>query len=119
MTERSDELPSGAGDLAREYLAIWKAYSGLGEACAVAGPIEGKALRLVKLALAVGISSEGAVHSHVRRALDEGISKKEIKHVAVLAIPTLGLPQGVRVLTWIEDITDEGRQSSPRRVTGN
>ena len=99
MTERSDELPSGAGDLAREYLAIWKAYSGLGEACAVAGPIEGKALRLVKL--------------------DEGISKEEIKHVAVLAIPTLGLPQGVRVLTWIEDITDEGRQSSPRRVTGN
>ena len=72
MTERSDELPSGAGDLAREYPAIWKAYSGLGEAFAVAGPIEGKALRLVKLALAVGISSEGAVHSHVRRALDEG-----------------------------------------------
>ena len=53
MTERSDELHSGAGDLAREYPA------------------------------------------------------------------TLGLPQGVRIPTWIEDITDEGRQSSPRRVTGN
>jgi len=104
MTERANELPSGAGDLARKYPAIWRAYSDLGEACAVAGPLEGKVLRLVKLALAIGISSEGAVHSHARRALDEGISKKEINHVALLAIPTLGLPQGVRALTWIEDI---------------
>jgi alkylhydroperoxidase/carboxymuconolactone decarboxylase family protein YurZ len=107
MTERPDELPSGAGDLARKYPAVWQAYSGLGEACADAGPIDGKALRLVKLALAIGVSSEGAVHSHVRRALEEGISKEEIKHVALLAIPTLGFPQGVRVLTWIEDITDK------------
>ena len=68
MTERANELPSGAGDLARKYPAIWRAYSDLGEACAVAGPLEGKVLRLVKLALAIGISSEGAVHSHARRA---------------------------------------------------
>jgi alkylhydroperoxidase/carboxymuconolactone decarboxylase family protein YurZ len=110
MAEHPDELPSGAGDLARKYPAIWQAYSGLGEACADAGPIDGKARRLVKLALAIGALSEGAVHSHVRRALNEGISKEEIKHVALLAIPTLGFPQGVRVLTWIEDITDEAHQ---------
>ena len=75
-----------------------------------AGPIDSKARRLVKLALAIGVLSEGAVHSHVRRALNEGISKEEIKQVALLAIPTLGFPQGVRVLTWIEDITDEAHQ---------
>jgi len=72
-----------------------------------AGPIERRAVRLVKLALAIGASSEGAVHSHVRRAIDEGISTEEIKQVALLAIPTLGFPQAVRVLTWIEDITDK------------
>ncbi len=106
MTERPDELPSGAGDLARKYPAVWKAYAGLGEACTLAGPIDGNALRLVKLALAIGASSEGAVHSHVRRALSEGISKEELRHVALLAIPTLGFPYAVRMLTWIEDITD-------------
>jgi len=107
MSKIPDDLPSGAGDVARAYPAIWKAYSALGEACAQAGPIDRKAVRLVKLALAIGVSSEGAVHSHVRRGLDEGISKEEIKQVALLAIPTLGFPQAVRVLTWIEDITDK------------
>jgi alkylhydroperoxidase/carboxymuconolactone decarboxylase family protein YurZ len=61
------------------------------------------------LALAIGASSEGAVHSHVRRAFAEGISKEEIKQLALLAIPTLEFPQAVRVLTWIEDITDKGK----------
>lgn len=107
MSETPDELPSGAGDVARAYPAIWNAYSSLGKACAEAGPIERRTMRLVKLALAVGASSEGAAHSHVRRAIAEGISKREIKQVALLAIPTLGFPQAVRVLTWIEDITDQ------------
>ena len=32
-----------------------------------AGPLDQKTVRLVKLALAIGAKSEGAVHSHVRR----------------------------------------------------
>ena len=51
--------------------------------------------------------SEGAVHSHTRRGLADGLSPEELKHVALLAIPTLGLPQAVKGLTWIEDITDK------------
>jgi alkylhydroperoxidase/carboxymuconolactone decarboxylase family protein YurZ len=109
MSEGPDNLPSGAGDVARAYPAIWKAYASLGEACAQAVPIDRKAVRLVKLALAIGASSEGAVHSHVREAMEEEISKEEIKQVALLAIPTLGFPHAVRVLTWIEDITDNGK----------
>ena len=92
--------------MARRYPEIWSAFASLGEACAKVGPLEGRTLRLVKLALAIGASSEGAVHSHARRALDEGLSKEERKQVALLAIPTLGFPQAVRVLTWIEDVTD-------------
>jgi alkylhydroperoxidase/carboxymuconolactone decarboxylase family protein YurZ len=59
MSKIPDDLPSGAGDVARAYPAIWKAYSALGEACAQAGPIDRKAVRLVKLALAIGAPSEG------------------------------------------------------------
>jgi alkylhydroperoxidase/carboxymuconolactone decarboxylase family protein YurZ len=81
----------------------------LGKACAEAGPIDKRSSRLVKLALAIGASSEGAVHSHVRRALEEGLTKDELKQVALLAVPTLGFPQAVKVLTWIEDITDQDR----------
>ncbi len=106
MAEKPEDLPSGAGDVARTYPEVWTAFSALGKACAEAGPLDGRTARLVKLALAVGTLSEGAVHSHARRALADGLAKEELKHVALLAIPTLGFPQGVKALTWIEDITD-------------
>jgi len=104
---QDDLLPSKAGEVAHDFPEVWAAYAGLGKACAAAGPIAGKHLRLIKLALAIGASSEGAVHSHARRAMAAGVSREEIKQVALLAIPTLGFPHAVRVLSWIEDVTDK------------
>lgn len=106
MPNNTDKLPSAAGKVASEYPAVWQAYAALGKAAAEAGPLDERTRRLVKLALAIGASSEGAVHSHTRRAIAEGLSKDELKQVALLAIATLGLPQAVRGLTWIEDITN-------------
>jgi alkylhydroperoxidase/carboxymuconolactone decarboxylase family protein YurZ len=104
------ELPSGAGEVADEYPELWRAFAALGEACATAGPVAGRELRLVKLALAIGAWSEGATHSHTRRALAEGVEPAALKQVALLSIPTLGLPRAVAALTWIEDITDPGKR---------
>lgn len=100
------ELPAAAGDIKNNHPDLWNAYSRLGEAAATSGPLDKKAQRLVKLALAIGARSEGAVHSHSRRALAEGVSADEIKHAALLAITTLGFPQAIAALSWIEDITD-------------
>jgi len=98
------DLPAGAGKLAKRHPEVWQAYSSLGAACAGAGPLEERTRRLIKLAFAIGGSSEGAVHSHARRALAEGLKPEEIRHVAVLAIPTLGLPAAVKAMTWVDDI---------------
>lgn len=111
--QQDEELPAAAGQVARAYPELYQAYAALGEACAKAGPVSGEALRLVKLALAIGAGSEGGVHSHCRRALDEGVPKEALKQVALLAIPTLGFPRAVAALTWIEDITD-GRRGPPQ-----
>ncbi len=102
----SDKLPAAAGNIAEAYPEIWKAYAAFGKAISDAGPLDAKTRRLVNLALAVGGRSEGAVHSHARQALSEGVTKEEIKHVALLAMTTLGFPQGVAGLSWIKDITD-------------
>jgi alkylhydroperoxidase/carboxymuconolactone decarboxylase family protein YurZ len=98
------DLPSGAGRLAERYPDVWQTYAGLGAACAAAGPLDDKTRRLVKLALAIGGGSEGATHSHVRRGLADGIKPEELRHVAVLAIATLGLPAAVKAMTWMDDI---------------
>ena len=98
------KLPSGAAKIAKEYPKIWAAYEQLGAACAEAGPFDARTIRLVKLAIAVASASEGAVHSHTRRALDEGLSGSELLQVAMLAIPSIGLAKAVAAMTWIEDI---------------
>jgi alkylhydroperoxidase/carboxymuconolactone decarboxylase family protein YurZ len=59
---------------------------------------------LIKLALAAGAKLEGAVHAHTRRGLEEGVSPEELRHVAMLAITTLGWSSAMAVLTWIEDV---------------
>lgn len=97
-------MPGAAGDLAEQHPDLWKAYAALGKACADAGPLTDREKRLVKLALAVGANSEGAVHSHTRRARSEGIADDAIVQVALLAIGPLGLPRAVAAKTWIEDL---------------
>lgn len=104
--QQDQDLPAAAGRVAQAYPELFRAYAALGEACAKAGPIEGATLRLVKLALAIGAGSEGGVHSHSRRALEEGVPKEALKQVALLAVPTLGFPRAVAALTWIEDVTE-------------
>jgi alkylhydroperoxidase/carboxymuconolactone decarboxylase family protein YurZ len=99
-------LPSGANALAHHHPQIWESYAELGERCVKGGPLDRRATRLVKIALATGAGTEGGLHSHVRRALAEGISSDEIRHIGLLAIPTLGLPAAVRAMTWMEDILE-------------
>ena len=99
-------LPGAAGDLAEQHPDIWAAYSALGKAASESGPLTERERRLVKLALAIGANSEGAVHSHARRANSEGIEKAALRQVALLAIGPLGLPRAVAAKTWIEDVDD-------------
>ena len=102
----SEKLPAAAGRLAKKRPDVWKAYSALGKSISESGPLDARTRRLINLALAIGGRSEGAVHSHTRQGLDEGLNEEELKHVAVLAITTLGFPQAIAALSWIEDVTN-------------
>ena len=97
------DLPSGAGRLSDRYSKVWSAYEHLGEAVAEGGPLDAKTRRLVKLALAIGCSSEGAVHSHVRRAVSEGVRPDELRHV-MFSDSDARASRGGESLTWMEDI---------------
>jgi alkylhydroperoxidase/carboxymuconolactone decarboxylase family protein YurZ len=110
MAATPSELPSAAGKVAKEHPKLWAALEQLGREAGDAGPLDARTRRLVQLALALGADSEGATHSHTRRALAEGLSAEELRHVAFLAITTLGWPHAIRGLTWIEDVTKSGGQ---------
>lgn len=98
---------SGAGAFAEQFAETWTAYQTLGRAAARSGPLDARTRRLLKLALAIGAGSEGAVHSHVRQAREEGLTSEEIRQVAVLSITTLGFPSAMAGFSWINDILEK------------
>ena len=102
-----EKLPDFLEEVIKEYPDVWKAYQEFGEACSNAGPLDENTVRLVKLALAIGAKSEGAVHSHTRRALKQGISPEALRQVALLAATSIGWSPSMAALSWIEDIVNQ------------
>ena len=107
----SVRLPGTAFQVAREHPELWEAFQQLGEKASEAGPLDVRTRRLVHLALAIAAGSEGATHSHARRALSEGFSAAELDHVALLAITTIGWSRAIKGLTWIRDVTRPRKRS--------
>ncbi len=105
------QLPEPFLRFQAQYATVADAWQRLGEACATAGPLDGKTRELVRLGIAVGARLEGAVHSHVRRAVEAGARPEEIRHVIVLAAATAGFPTTVAAFTWVEDILGGGAQA--------
>ncbi len=98
-----DKLPRAAQQIAEQHPDVWQAFENAGAACAEAGPLDARIRHLVKIAAAITARSEGATHSHVRRALADGVPAEEIRHVSLLVAPTIGFPQAVAGRTWVED----------------
>ncbi len=101
-------LPTFYSRFREQHPGVTRAYEALGDAARAAGPLDGRSAELVKLALAAGARLEGGVHSHARRALAAGATPEELRHVALLAITTLGFPQAMATRALIEDVLAEG-----------
>ncbi len=97
-------LPDVYHDFIKRYPDISKAYDMLANSCHKSGPLDKKTRRLIKLGIAIGINSEGGVRSHARRALQEGITPEEIRHVVLLAFTTAGFPYMVAAYKWVEEV---------------
>lgn len=106
------KLPRAAATIAHDHPELWQAYQRLGELVGAAGQLAARERRLVHLAYALGSGSQGAAHSHARRALSEGISAADLEHVALLATTTLGWSQAMRALTIVHDVTKAGDASA-------
>lgn len=109
-------LPRVYRDLRADQPQIAEAYDALGDACRRAGALSEREQRLVKLGIAVGLSSEGGVRSHVRRGLNEGISAADLLHAIAIAIPTAGFPATAAAYEWAREVLDSpvDRESSQR-----
>lgn len=95
----------------KQYLKIKERYpdflsavESLGKTTKKVGPIDEKTAHLIQLAAAAAIRSEGAVHSHARRAIEAGAHAEEISHAIILLTSTIGFPNVVAALSWVDDV---------------
>lgn len=98
------QIPKRFKKFTEDYPEVAKAYEQMGDAVHAAGPLDEKTRALIKLAISTGARLEGAVHSHARKAINAGCTADEMRQVALLSLPTIGLPSMMAALSWIDDI---------------
>lgn len=103
------QTPKNYQSIIRKYPHFMAALDAVGKAAADAGPLPEKTRHLVQIGAAAAIRSEGAVHSHTRRALAAGATRDEVQHAVIAATSTIGFPNVMAALTWINDVAGTPR----------
>ncbi|MDM8537889.1 carboxymuconolactone decarboxylase family protein [Desulfobacterales bacterium HSG17] len=100
-------LPEKYQNFMSAYPEIFESYKDLGKKIRTSGPLDEKIQDLVKLGIAVGSNSRGAVMSHTRKAVASGSTKEEINHAILLALSTTGFPNMIAALHWAGEVFDK------------
>ncbi|MFP4392548.1 MAG: carboxymuconolactone decarboxylase family protein [Desulfohalobiaceae bacterium] len=101
------EPPQHFQNLQKSYKPVLEALGQVGQAVRESGPIQEKQAQLIQLAASAAIRSEGAVHSHTRRAIQAGASPEEVRQTLLLLISTIGYPTVAAAFSWAEDVLQE------------
>ena len=104
MSDEKGKLPKHYRVIQERHPLFAEMHNRLAETARSEGPIDTKTGHLIQLAAASAVRSEGAVHSHARRALDAGATKEEIRHTVILLATTIGFPAVAASLDRLNDI---------------
>ena len=109
------KLPQPFLQIKKRHEKYFNAVEELGKVVKQEGPLDEKTIHLVQLAAAATVHSEGAVHSHVRRALEAGVTPEAIYHALLLLTSTIGFPTVIAAVTWAEDIIKNKKKQNTRK----
>ena len=102
----ADGKPNHYERIRGEFPDVIAALEQLGNAVGTAGPLDARTTHLIQLVAGAAIHSEGAVHSHARRALAAGATDAQIRHALVAVTSTIGFPTVTAALSWVDDVLD-------------
>jgi alkylhydroperoxidase/carboxymuconolactone decarboxylase family protein YurZ len=100
-------LPKIYETFSTKFPEILKNYQQLGKSSREAGPLDEKFQDLIKLGIAIGANSRGAVMSHTRKALASGATHEEIIHAVILSLTTTGFPNMIAAMSWVDAVLGE------------
>lgn len=99
-----EELPEHYMSVMERFKEYSEVLNKLGVVAKESGPLDEKTSQMVQLAASAAIRSEGAVHSHTKRAIEAGASEDEIYHSLILLTSTIGFPNVAAAISWVDDI---------------
>ena len=97
-------LPKIYENFSGKFPEVLKDFQKLGQTCREAGPLDQKCQDLVKLGIAIGANSRGAVMSSTRKAREAGATEEEIAHAVLLSLTTTGFPNMIAALGWVDEV---------------
>lgn len=112
LDEKGLDIAAGA-DVPRTFRAfterfpdVARAHEAIGKAGDAAGPLDRKAVELIKMGISIGAGLESATRSHARRALQHGATRQEVEQATALAVNTCGFPRAVMAWQWATEQMD-------------
>jgi 4-carboxymuconolactone decarboxylase len=100
-------LPKIYEKFSGKFPEVFNDFKKLGQTCRETGPLDQKTQDLIKLGIAIGANSRGAVMSNTRKALETGATADEIAHAVLLALTTTGFPNMIAALQWVDEVIQE------------
>ena len=98
------KFPLHYESLKSRFPKVLSSLEELGKTVKAAGPLDEKTSHLMQLAAAAAIQSEGAVHSHARRALEAGANQDELYQCILVLLSTIGFPKVAAAMSWVDDV---------------
>ncbi len=102
----AQKIPTHYDTVKKFHPGYLSAVEKLGDAAKNAGPLDEKMAQLLQLAASITLRSEGATHSHAKRALEAGASADEIRHSVLLLTNTIGFPNVMAGMSWVNDVLE-------------
>ena len=99
-------LPKIYEKFSSKFPEVFRDFQQLGKTCRESGPLDKKCQDLIKLGIAIGANSRGAVMSQTRKALESGATREEILHAVLLSLTTAGFPKMIAAMGWVDEVLE-------------
>jgi 4-carboxymuconolactone decarboxylase len=89
---KEDDMAQLLDDFKSQFPDAWSAYEALRDVCDKAGPLDPKAVQLIKIGISAAMEHEGGLVAHIAQARRAGATEPEIYHAILVATGLSGMP---------------------------